>query len=116
MQRYFWDKTAEFTIVPTRMPDCMRRHSLGSAPKDLPVEIYAPGNGAWIVKFGDKLFVTETRNCEGFARLDAAPGGGMGPLVGTFRTRNGELAAVPAPRSEGPAAPAAPATTVPAAQ
>lgn len=95
-QQFFWEKKAEFILVAARMPDCMRRHHLGPAPLDSRIEVYSPGNDAWIVKQGKRLFVTETRTCEGFAKLDAEPEGGTGPLVGTFEDQAGKLVFVPA--------------------
>lgn len=106
-QRFFWEKTATYIIVAARMPDCMRRHKMGSAALESRVEVYAPGNDAWIIKQGNRMYVVETRTCEGFAKLDAVPEGGMGPLAGTFQNRNGKLEFVAAPKAETPAAPAA---------
>lgn len=103
-QRFFWEKKAVYTIVAARMPDCMRRHKMGSAALDAKVEVYSPGNNAWILKQGNLMYVVETRTCEGFARLDAVPEGGVGPLAGTFLSRNDTLEFVPAPKSEAPAA------------
>ena len=103
-QRFFWEKTAVYTIVAAHMPDCMRRHKMGSAPLDAKVEVYAPGNDAWILRQGNLMYVVETRTCEGFAKLDAVPEGGMGPLAGTFQVRNDVLEFVAAPKAETPAA------------
>lgn len=103
-QRFFWEKTAVYTIVAARMPDCMRRHKMGMAPLDAKVEVYSPGNDAWILKQGNLMYVVETRTCEGFAKLDAVPESGMGPLVGTFQTRNDTLEFVAVPKVTAPAA------------
>ena len=110
-QRYFWEKTAVYTVAAARMPDCMRRHKLGSAPLDTVVEVYSPGNDAWILKMGERMFVVETRTCEGFAKLDAVPEGGMGPLAGRFEVRNDVLEFVAAPKTEVPPPAAAPAAS-----
>ena len=98
-----WEKTAEYSLVAARLPDCMRRHALGKAPLDAKVEIYSPGNDAWIVKLGSRMYVTETRSCEGFAKLDKAPDEGLGPLMGTFEIRAETLVFTGAPAQ--PAAP-----------
>ena len=103
---YPWDKTAKYAIVAARMPDCMRRHAMGGAPLNARVEVYSPGNDAWIIKQGSRMFVTETRTCEGFANLDAVPEGGLGPLMGAFEMRADVLVFTAAPRT----APAVPAT------
>ncbi len=39
-----WDKTAKYSIVASRMPDCMRRHPMSEAGLDAKVEVYSPGN------------------------------------------------------------------------
>ena len=94
-----WQKTAKYDIVAARMPDCMRRHALGEAALGASVEVYAPGNDAWIVRQGKRMFVVETRTCEGFAKLDAVPDDGLGPLLGRFEMRADTLvfSAAPAP-------------------
>lgn len=100
VQTFFWDKTARYSIVAARMPECQRRHELGSAGSESKVDVYAPGNDAWILKQGKRLFVVETRTCEGFAKLEGDPEGGMGPLQGSFQMRNGTLTFVTAAQGE----------------
>lgn len=90
-QPYFWDDKVELSLVVARMPACMRRHSLGSGTARTRVEVYQVPSGAFIVKVGKRLYATETQNCVNFAKLDSEPVEGMGQLVGTFRTKNGEL-------------------------
>ncbi len=104
-----WDKTAKYSIVASRMPDCMRRHPMSEAGLDAKVEVYSPGNNAWILKQDGRMYVTETRSCEGFATLDKAPEDGMGALLGDFEMRNDTLVFVAAPKVEPPAAPSSPA-------
>ncbi len=103
-----WQKTAKYDIVAARMPDCMRRHAMGEAALGASVEVYAPGNDAWILKQGKRMFVVETRTCEGFAKLEQLPDTGTGPLVGTFEMRADTLvfsaAPAPAPAAGGAAA------------
>ena len=90
-QPYFWDKKVNLSFVVSRMPACMRRHSLGQASPNAKVEIYQVPSGAFIVKVGKRMFATETQTCEGFAKMDGEPAEGMGTLVGTFRTKKGVL-------------------------
>lgn len=106
-QQFFWSKTAVYTIVAARMPDCMRRHKMGPASRLAKVEVYSPGNDAWILKQGTRMFVVETRTCEGFAKLEAEPEGGMGSLLGVFQNKKKVLTFVAEPKAEAPAAPAA---------
>ncbi len=97
-----WDKTAKYDIVAQRMPDCMRRHSMSQAPLNSAVEVYSPGNDAWILKQDGRLFVTETRTCEGFAPLDKVPESGLGALMGTFEMSKDRLVFRAAPKVEPP--------------
>lgn len=104
LQTFPWERTVKYSLVAARMPDCMRRHDMGSGNADTKIEVYAPGNSAWILKQGKRMSVVETRTCEGFARLEAEPEGGMGPLQGIFQMRDGTLTFVAAAKSEdGPA-------------
>jgi hypothetical protein len=106
-----WDKTAQYAVVASRMPDCLRRHAMPNAGLNARVEVYSPGNDAWILQQGKRMYVVETRTCEGFARLDAEPEGGMGPLMGTFQMRGENLVFVAAPKPQAePAAAPAPAS------
>ena len=101
-----WQKTAKYAIVSARMPDCMRRHPMSEAGLNAKVEVYSPGNDAWILKQGSTMYVTETRSCEGFAKLDKVPDDGLGPLRGVFEMRDDTLVFTAAPKAV--ASPAAP--------
>lgn len=106
-----WEKTAKYTIVAARMPDCMRRHPMPEAGLAAKVEVYSPGNDAWILKQDGRMYVVETRSCEGFATLDKAPDGGTGPLAGSFEMRNDTLVFTAAPKVEPPPQPATESTS-----
>lgn len=102
-----WASRAEYSIVASRMPDCMRRHTVLEAGLRARFEVFSPGNDAWILRQGNRMFVLETRTCEGFARLDAEPEGGLGPLMGTFETRGDQLVFMAAEmEEEAPSTPA----------
>lgn len=96
IQNFFWEKTARYSVVAAHLPDCQRRHEMGPGGADSKVEVFGPGNDAWILKQGKRMYVVETRTCEGFARLEAEPETGMGPLQGTFQMRGGSLVFVAA--------------------
>jgi hypothetical protein len=98
VQNFFWQKTAVYSIVAARMPECMRRHEMGTGSAATKIEVYAPGNDAWILKQGRRMFVVETRTCAGFARLEEEPVDGLGPVQGSFELRSGGLVFVPAAR------------------
>lgn len=90
-QPYFWDGKVELSLVVSRMPSCMRRHSMGSGTEKTRVEVYQVPSGAFIIKVGKRLYATETQTCENFVRMDSEPAEGMGTLMGTFRLKNGVL-------------------------
>lgn len=90
-QPYFWDNKVNLYLVVSRMPACMRRHSMGIGTPSSKVEIYQVPSGAFIVKVGKRMYATETQTCESFAKMDAEPAEGMGQLMGTFRVKKGEL-------------------------
>ncbi len=89
-QPYFWDSKVDLFLVVARMPACLRRHSLGPGTEKTRVEVWQVPSGAFIIRAGKRLYVTETQTCESFARLDAEPVEGMGELRGVFRVRKGE--------------------------
>jgi hypothetical protein len=105
-----WNRTARYSVVAARMPECQRRHEIGPGGADSRVDVFAPGNDAWILRQGKRMYVVETRTCEGFARLEAEPEGGIGPLQGSFQMRHGTLAWVAAPAGEAAAGADGPAT------
>ncbi|MDP3440677.1 MAG: hypothetical protein Q8R95_13850 [Azonexus sp.] len=90
-QPYFWDNKVNLFLVVSRMPACMRRHSMGTGTPTSRVEIYQVPSGAFIIKLGKRLYATETQTCESFAKMDGEPAEGMGQLMGTFRVKKGEL-------------------------
>ena len=102
-QPYFWDATVELYLVVSRLPACLRRHSLGPATDKTRVEIYQVPSGAFVVKAGKRMFATETQTCESFAKMDNEPAEGIGQLMGTFRVKNGELAFVKEEKDAAPA-------------
>ena len=100
-QPYFWDNKVNFFLVVSRMPACMRRHSLGVGTPNSKIEVYQVPSGAFIVKLGKKMFATETQTCESWARIEGEPEGGMGTLMGVFRVRKGEFVFVREDAGEG---------------
>lgn len=90
-QPYFWDKQVNLYLIVSRMPACMRRHSIGPGTEKTRVEIYQVPSGAFIVKAGKRMYATETQTCESFAKMDSEPVEGMGKLMGTFRVKKGVL-------------------------
>ncbi|MDR1996686.1 hypothetical protein [Azonexus sp.] len=94
-QPVFWNDKVNLSLIVSRMPNCVRRHSLGSGTAKTLVEVWQVPSGAFIIRVGKRMYATETQTCEGFARLDADPVTGMGELRGVFRLNQGQLAFVP---------------------
>ena len=94
-----WAKTAKYSVVASRMPECMRRHAMLEARLNSRVEVFSPGNDAWILRQNGSMYVVETRTCEGFAKLDKEPEGGLGSLMGAFEMRNDVLVFNAAPKA-----------------
>jgi hypothetical protein len=90
-QPQFWDRKINLFLVVSRMPACLRRHSLGTGTEKTRVEVWQVPSGAFIIRVGKRLYATETQTCESFARIEAEPAEGLGQLMGSFRERNGEL-------------------------
>jgi hypothetical protein len=108
-QDYFWQKKVRLFVVVARLPSCQRRHPLATAPEKAPITLWQPGENTYIFQVGKAMFVAETRTCEGFARLDEAPPGGLGTKLGVFHEVGGAFAFTPAPKAAAPAEPATPA-------
>lgn len=100
-QPYFWDSKVELFLVVSRMPACMRRHSMGSGTEKTRVEVYQVPSGAFIIKVGKRMYATETQTCESFAKISEEPPEGLGTMMGTFRVVKGELVFVKEDQGEG---------------
>jgi len=94
-----WENQAKYSVVASRMPDCQRRHAMPEAGLMSKVEVFSPGNDAWILRQNGRMFVVETRTCEGFARLDKEPDTGLGELMGVFEMKGDALVFTPAKNS-----------------
>ncbi len=101
-----WDNFAKYAIIAYNMPHCTRRHALPDASLNTRIEIYSPGNRAWIVRYagGKRMYVVETRTCEGFAELKEEPATGLGEKLGTFVMKNDVLIFRPEEKAEEKAA------------
>ncbi|WP_305072567.1 hypothetical protein [Propionivibrio sp.] len=94
-----WASQAKYAVVASRMPDCQRRHAMPEAGLTTKVEVFSPGNDAWILRQNGRMFVVETRTCEGFARLDNVPDTGLGELMGVFQLQGDALVFLPAKKA-----------------
>jgi hypothetical protein len=108
-----WAKTAEYAVVASHMPDCTRRHAMSDAGLNTKVEVFAPGNDAWILRQGTRMYVVETRTCEGFAKLSVVPESGIGSLMGAFEMRGGNMVFVAAPKVQNVSAAVSTAVSAP---
>lgn len=92
----FWEKQVNLSLVVTRLPACQRRHAIQKAGPKAHIELWQPGQDTYILKIGNAMYVTETRTCEGFARMDDDPPGGLGVQLGVFGEIKGVFSFVPA--------------------
>jgi len=90
-QPYFWNNRVNLVLIVSRMPACLRRHELGSGTEKTRVDVWQAPSGAFVIRVGKRMYVTETQTCEGFAPLDAEPPGGLGEFKGSFRADDGKL-------------------------
>lgn len=109
-QPWPWSRKIKLYLVVARMPVCMRRHELPMGTAKTRVEIWQAPSGAFIVKVGNKMFVTETQTCVNFAPLEDEPPEGLGRQIGTFLEEGGELRFIRAPQDDA-SAPGKPAGT-----
>lgn len=105
-RNFFWEKQVELAVVVSRLPDCQRKHVIQKASPNAQVELWQPGPGTYIFKVGRNMYVTETRTCQGFARMDEDPPGGFGEQLGTFALKKGVFSFIPTPRDEAAPPPA----------
>jgi hypothetical protein len=108
-ENMFWEKQVNLAVVVSRLPDCQRRHAIQKASPRAHIELWLlrPGEGTYILKIGNELYVTETRTCEGFARMDEVDEdlpNGLGTQLGTFGLVNGVFSFVPMEEPEDGAA------------
>jgi hypothetical protein len=92
----FWEKQANFFVIVSRLPDCQRRHAIQRAAMKTHVELWQPGANTFVLRLGRRMYVAENRTCEGFARLEEEPPGGLGLLLGTFGESKGQFIFAPA--------------------
>lgn len=107
VQNLFWENKVKLSAVVSRMPDCQRKHAIGKFPVKAAVELWEPGPGTYILKIGSRMFVTETRSCQGFAEMTEDPPGGMGNRVGVFSVKGSVFTFTADPKPEAEAAGAA---------
>lgn len=103
-QKLPWDKSVDLSLVVARMPDCMRRHPIGTGTPRSKIELWQYRSDTFVLRIDDRLLATETRTCEGLEKLTAEPPGGMGSLLGAFADQNGAFAFIPAVAAAKPAA------------
>lgn len=120
-QLYFWEDTAQVTVVAAHLPDCQRQIALASLPLDeLTLEVFSPGENIYTLRAGAQLWQIDAANC---TQLPAPAPNAVGEPVGVFHMSDDDkmvfeaavaAAATPAAAAP-PAAPAAPSVAPPAA-
>jgi hypothetical protein len=78
------------TLVVANVATCQRRYPLeGLAANELRMDIYRPERGVFILKTGNRWYVTELQNCRFQAYKVPPPE--PGELVGDFQVQDGKL-------------------------
>lgn len=78
------------TLIVAAIPRCQRRYPLeGLAADELLMDVYRPEPGVFILKAGQRWYVTETQNCgfQGYKKPPPEPG----ELIGGFQVQNDKL-------------------------
>lgn len=94
-QSYFWDGEVKQAIVASRLPQCQRRIAIHPGSKELAeMSVYEAGDRLWALRQGDRWYLASTERCavQDWDKPADAP---LGPLVGSFRLRDGVPAFVP---------------------
>lgn len=95
-QAYVWDSEVTQFIVASRIPHCQRRVKIHSGTTTFAdMEVYDAGDRLWALHQGRRWYLAGTEKC---LVQDWEPPGGRppGPLVGTFRLKDGSPAFVAA--------------------
>jgi hypothetical protein len=88
-QPYFWDKTVNQALIASRLPNCQRRVAIHPDRTELtPMEVFEAGDRLWGVHQGNRWYLVSTEKCV-VQDWDNAQGAAPGPLVGTFRLKDG---------------------------
>lgn len=103
-QPYFWESKVRYSLIVTRLPTCQRKHPMVLGNPLAKTELWDLGGGTYLLKQSNRMYVTETRTCEGFAPLAEVPETGMGTLLGAFQEKDGEFRFKPAPAAPVPPA------------
>ena len=105
-QRWFWSDEVEQAVVVSRMPTCMRRHSIKSGVTgSVKMEVYEAGDALWALKQGKNWYLAGIEKCE-FQPWKDAPAEPPGKLVGNFTRKDDRLVFVPADKPAIPIKPA----------
>ena len=115
-QRYFWSRQWDLSLVTTHEPACMRRHPLQPAAMDgFKLEVFHTPDDRYILKQGNRWYVTETQKCR--LQMFQKPPPEPGEPLGTFEVKDKRLQFVAAakPPVAAAAVPKLPAATPPAA-
>lgn len=92
-QDYFWKKTVDVSIVPTRLPECQESMKVRNVPRDTEMRLYwSPEEYAepiYILDIAGDFYALGTRACK-TQRFDAKPADPGAPL-GVFKETAGRL-------------------------
>lgn len=83
-------------VVTSRLPVCQRRWQIqNDASPMTPMRLYAAGELLWALEQKGRWYLASTEDCK-VQRWERPNPEGLGPLVGTFQEKDGQVAFVPA--------------------
>jgi hypothetical protein len=103
-QDFFWKKTVNLSVVPTRLPECQESIKIKDVPRDAEMTLYwAPDDFAEPIHILDvegEFYALSTRTCKSqhFEAKPTTPG----TPVGVFKEQDGHLVFVPAKTTPAP--------------
>lgn len=93
---YFWTETVNQAVIASRLPQCQRRVPIHPDVTELTdIEVFEAGDRLWALRQGDRWYLVSTTECQ-VQDWDNSANAPPGPLVGTFRVKDGSAAFVPA--------------------
>jgi hypothetical protein len=92
---YFWTSTVNQALIASRLPQCQRRVAIHPDATQLTdIAVFEAGERLWALQQGERWYLASTDRC--VVQDWDAPAEPPGPLVGTFRLKDGAPTFVPA--------------------
>ncbi len=95
-QAFPWDDKLEQALVASRLPQCQKRVAIHPGAVTLEeMKIYQAGDHLWALHQGSRWYLASTERCL-VQDWDNVKGEAPGPLLGSFRLKDGAPSFIPA--------------------